>query len=103
MQRGPANPQAAAITGQLQTKDGAPASAVYVSAIPAPPPNVRAAEGIQYYEAPPPVSTGLSDAQGRYRLGNVPPGRYYVVAATAGQGTYFPGTADPRFYFIRSS
>ena len=93
LQRGPA-PQAAGITGQLQTRDGAPASAVRVSAIQAPPPNVRPEEGIQYYEAPPPTRTALSDAQGRYRLANLPPGRYYIVAAIAGQGTYYPGTAD---------
>ena len=93
LQRGPA-PQAASITGQLQTRDGAPASAVRVSAIVAPPPNVRPEEGIQYYEAPPPISTTLSDAQGRYRLANLPAGRYYIVAAIAGQGTYYPGTAD---------
>jgi hypothetical protein len=93
-QRGPVNPQAAVVTGQLQTREGAPASAVRVSAIVAPPPNVRPEEGIQYYEAPPPVSTAFSDAQGRFRLGNIPPGRYYIVAAAAGQGTYYPGTPD---------
>lgn len=93
LQRGP-SPQAASVTGQLQTRDGAPASAVRVSAVVAPSPNVRPEEGIQYYEAPPPTSTTLSDAQGRYRLGNLPPGRYYIVAAIAGQGTYYPGTPD---------
>ena len=93
LQRG-ASPQAASIVGQLQTRDGAAASAVRVSAVVAPPPNVRPEEGIQYYEAPPPISTTLSDAQGRYRLGNLPPGRYYIVAAIAGQGTYYPGTPD---------
>ncbi len=84
LQRGPANPQAAVITGQIQAPDGSPASAVRISAIVAPPPNVRPEEGIQYYEAPPPTSTGLSDAQGHYRLGALPPGRYYIVAGGAG-------------------
>ena len=92
LQRGPAGPQTV-ITGQLQAPQGAPATAVTVSAIPAPPPNVRPEEGIQYYEAPPPVASSFSDAQGRYRLA-VPPGRYYIVAGAQGQGTFYPGTPD---------
>jgi len=46
-----------AVTGQIQTRDGQPASAVRVAAIPAPPPvsGIRPDDGIQYYVAPPPV------------------------------------------------
>jgi hypothetical protein len=92
-QRGPA-PQRGIVTGQIQTRDGAAATAVRVSAILAPPPNARPEEGIQYYEAPPPVSAGISDAQGRFRLANIPPGRYYIVAGMLGQATYYPGAPD---------
>ena len=93
LQRGAAGPQAV-ITGQLQAPDGSPATAVSVSAVVAPAANVRPEEGIQYYEAAPPVSTAFSDAQGHYRLGNLPPGRYYLVAGAQGQGTFYPGTPD---------
>jgi hypothetical protein len=40
------------------------------------------------------VSAGFSDAEGRFRLGNIPPGRFYIVAGALGQATYYPGSAD---------
>src|SRR5215208_532864 len=82
------------VAGQIQIRQGSPAAAVRVSAIPAPPPEARPEEGIQYYEARPPVSTVLTNAQGRYRLGNIPPGRYYIVASMLGQATYYPGATE---------
>jgi hypothetical protein len=99
VQAPPANPPAirpgtAVIAGQLKTIDGAPASDVRVSALQAPPPNVRPEDGIQYYLAPPPVRTIMSDKDGRYRLTNLPPGRYFVAAGIPGQDTYYPDATD---------
>jgi hypothetical protein len=83
------------ITGQIQTREGFPAVAVRVSAIPAPPATgVRAADGQNYWATPAPASTSVTDVNGRYRLANVPPGRYYVVAGMLGQATYYPGAVE---------
>jgi len=84
------------VTGQIQTKEGAPAAAVRITAVPAPPPNIKPSDGQNYYATDfnRIVSTALSDGQGRYRLANLPPGRYFVVASVFGYPTFFPGTAD---------
>jgi hypothetical protein len=82
------------VTGQILIRAGSPAAAVRVSAIPAPPPDARPEDGTQYYEARPPVSTVLTNSQGRYRLANIPPGRYHIVASMLGQATYYPATTD---------
>jgi hypothetical protein len=37
----------------------------------------------------------LTDNQGRYRLANVPPGRYYIMAGVVGEATYYPATSRP--------
>ena len=87
-------PGTAVIAGQLKTIDGAPAADVRVSALQAPPANVRPEDGIQYYLAPPPVRTVLTDKDGRYRLTNLPPGRYFVAAGIPGQDTYYPDAIE---------
>lgn len=86
--------QPAAIAGQIHTRDGAPVVAIRISAIVAAPPDARPEDGIQYYEDPPPVATTLTNAQGRFRLPAIPPGRYVVVAGVKGQATYFPSTTE---------
>lgn len=85
-----------AVTGQIQTRDGQAAAAVRVAAIPAPPPvsGIRPDDGIQYYVLPPPVRVTQTDAQGRYRLANLPPGRYLISAGLVGLATYYPGQID---------
>lgn len=87
-------PGTAVITGQLKTIDGKPADDVRVSALAAPPPNVRPEDGIQYYIAPPPIRTVMADKEGRYRITNLPPGRYFVAAGLPGQDTYYPDATD---------
>ena len=84
------------VTGQIQTREGQPAAAVRVAAIPAPPQQsgIRPDDGIQYYVAPPPVRVTQTDEQGRYRLANVPPGRYLISAGLVGLATYYPGQID---------
>ena len=85
--------QTGSVTGQLRTLAGAPAIAVRVAAIAAPPVNARREEGQQYVESTPPVSTALTNNDGRYRLANIPPGRYYILAGALGEGTFYPSTA----------
>ena len=88
--------QGSAVTGQIQTREGAPAAAVRVAAIPAPPSQsgIRPDDGIQYYVPPPPVRVTQTDEQGRYRLANLPPGRYLISAGLVGLATYYPGQID---------
>lgn len=87
-------PGTAVVTGQLKTVDGAPAGDVRVSALQAPPPNVKPEDGIQYYIAPPPIRTTMTDKDGRYQLVNLPPGRYFIAAGIPGQDTYYPDAID---------
>ena len=84
------------VTGQLQTKDGKPAAAIRISAVPAPAPNIRPSDGQNYYATDfnLPASTALTDAQGRYRLANLAPGRYFIVASMFGYPTFYPATTN---------
>jgi hypothetical protein len=85
------------VAGRLQTREGAPAAAVRISALPAPPPNILPSDGQNYYATTPPASTTVTDAQGRYRLTNLAPGRYFILARTlGGYSTFYPAmtTAD---------
>jgi hypothetical protein len=90
----PAAARTGAVTGQVQTRDGVAAVAVRVSAVPAPPPGFRREDGVQSLAPPAPVASVFTNAEGRYRLGNLPPGRYQIVAGMLGQGTYYPAATD---------
>jgi hypothetical protein len=92
-QGAPAPRAQVAVTGQVVTRDGGPAAAVRVSAIPAPPPGTRPNEGQNYWVAQQPAATTLTDAQGRYRL-SVGPGRFFVAAGMIGAATYYPAETD---------
>jgi hypothetical protein len=83
------------VTGQLQTREGTPAAAIRISALPAPPLNIRPSDGQNYYATIPPASTALTDRQGRYRLANLAPGRYFIIASVFGYPTYYPATTNP--------
>ena len=80
------------VAGRLQTKEGAPAAAIRISALPAPPVNIRPSDGQNYFATIAPASTALTDAQGRYRLANLAPGRYFVIASVFGYPTFYPAT-----------
>jgi hypothetical protein len=82
------------VTGQLQTKEGMPAAAIRISALPAPPPNIRPSDGQNYYSTVAPASTALTDGQGRYRLVNLAPGRYFIIASVFGYPTFYPATTS---------
>ena len=82
------------VTGQLRTPEGTPVIAVRVAAMPVPVSNGVQTDGIQYFEAESAVSTALTDNQGRYRLANIPPGRYYIMAGAVGEASYYPATTN---------
>ena len=76
------------VTGVLRTTSGKPAVGVRVTAM-APPGVV---EDVSRGNAM--VSIGETDKEGRYRLENIPPGRYYISAGRLDAPTYFPGTLE---------
>jgi hypothetical protein len=82
------------VIGQLQTREGKPAAAIRISALPAPPANILASDGQNYYATTAPASTTLTDAQGRYRLANLAPGRYLIIASVFGYPTFYPATTS---------
>lgn len=84
-----------AIAGRVVMSSGAPASAVRIAALPAPRETIRVADGQNYYATQQPTAVTITDAEGRYRLPNIPPGRYLIVAGLVGSGTYHPSTTDP--------
>src|SRR3954464_8137202 len=86
----PSSARPGVVAGQLRTVDGSAAVAVRVSVIPAPNETTRPSFGGEYYYRQPAVSTALTDNQGRYRLTNIPPGRYLLVSGI----TYHPTTLD---------
>ena len=87
-----------AISGHLRTIDGVPAVNVRVVMIPAPTGNNRVDDGINYFEPYfelPPDHT-LTDNDGNFRLQEIVPGRYFLLAGAAGkgQGTYYPDSTS---------
>src|SRR6185503_20936215 len=79
--------QTGIVTGRL-TKNGQPAANIRVSAMVIPEP------GVSITEASSLASVVLTDTDGRYRLENIPPGRYYVTAGFLDVPTYYPGVAS---------
>jgi len=76
--------QTGVVSGVLRTDTAQPLSGIRVAAIviPNPPqmPNPTA-----------PSSVAVSDTNGRYRLENVPAGRYYIAAGPVDGLSYYPG------------
>ena len=66
--------QSGTVTGILRNADGKPAAGVRVSAVPQTDAIETTAAGLTL------SSIAETDANGRYQLENVPPGRYYVAA-----------------------
>lgn len=83
------NPVNGSISGTLKFAGGAAADGVRVTAMAVPDAGVPQSEASVF------VSITQTDANGRYRLEDVPPGRYYVTAGLVAAPTYHPGTADP--------
>ena len=84
------------LAGRLRAIDGSPAVGVRVAAVAVPPADQAREPGLvplQY--VPPPaalVRVALTDNQGRYRLENVPPGRYYLLAGLTDAPSYYPAS-----------
>jgi len=76
------------IVGVLRNTTGGPAVGVRVSAM-ARPDSVNDVAASSAFAA-----LGETDDSGRYRLDNVPPGRYYIVAGRVDAPTYYPGTVQ---------
>jgi Spy/CpxP family protein refolding chaperone len=77
-------PATGSISGVVRMADGTPAAGVRVTA--------TRADGADAVTAM--ASLTQTDAMGRYRLENVPPGRYYVSAGRVDLPTYYPGTLN---------
>jgi TonB family protein len=75
------------VTGRLM-KNGQPAANIRVSAMAIP------EAGVSITEVSSLASVVLTDSDGRYRLENIPPGRYYVTAGFLDVPTYYPGVAS---------
>ena len=73
------------VSGEIRTREGQPAVGVRVSAMAVPEAGVPANSGTAL------VSIGTTDNQGRYKLENVLPGRYYITAGFVDLPTYYPG------------
>src|SRR5690348_258428 len=73
------------ITGVVRLPDGGPARGVRVAAM------VPPDSGFNPGNASELAAIGKTDEFGRYRLEDVPPGRYYVVAGRVDAPTYYPG------------
>ena len=75
------------VTGQLLQKEGLTIAAVRISAMAVPEANVAVSATSTL------VSLTVTDNAGRYRLDNVPPGRYYIIAGLLDSPTYYPGVS----------
>jgi hypothetical protein len=82
-----------AVEGIIQNMEGAPGIAVRVVAYQVPG-SGNPDDNLNYFELQRPVSTTQTDNEGHFIMTDLPPGKYYLMAGTAGQGTYFPGTRD---------
>ena len=76
------------ISGVLKTSVGQPAVGVRVAAMAVPESQLVAVTGAAM------AALAETDAAGRYRLENIPPGRYYITAGRVDFPTYFPGALD---------
>ena len=76
------------IAGVLRDSSGAPAVGIRVSAM-ARPDEVKDLLAASSFGA-----LAETDSAGRFRLENVPPGRYYIVAGRVDAPTYYPGTVQ---------
>jgi hypothetical protein len=81
----PTPAQTGSVTGIVRTTLGAPAANVRVTAL-----REEATDNALRAMA----SLTQTDSSGRYRLDNVPPGRYYIAAGRVDLPTYYPGTLD---------
>jgi hypothetical protein len=75
--------QPGAITGRLLSAKGTPEAGVRIAAVPA-------TEAEKNTGAAALLGISLTDQDGRYRLENIPPGRYYIFAGLIDLPSYYP-------------
>jgi len=80
----PAFGQSSVVEGRVFSKDGKPVGGVRVGIMAIP--EANAVEGTEAL-----LSLSQTDDEGHYRLENVPPGRYFLVAGSVDVPVYFPG------------
>ena len=85
---GPLQTRAGSVAGTLLSNDGQPAVGIRVSAMAVPDATVPGSTASTL------LSFVMTDSAGRYRLDNVPAGRYYVTAGLVDLPTYYPGVAS---------
>jgi hypothetical protein len=76
--------QLGVVTGTIRTRTGTPAAAIRVTAI---------ASGDQSPSTARLERSAITDALGRYRIEDVPPGRYLIAAGNSPHFSYYPGGA----------
>src|SRR6185295_5665361 len=76
------------VTGVLRTAAGEPAAGVRVTALAQPDSVADVALSASF------ASLAETDENGRYRLEEIPPGRYYIAAGRVDLPTYYPGTLE---------
>jgi len=76
------------VTGVLKTAAGEPAAGVRVTALAQPDSIADVALSASF------ASLAETDENGRYRLEDIPPGRYYIAAGRVDLPTYYPGTLE---------
>ena len=84
-----------AVEGVIQNMEGAPGIAVRVVAYQVPG-SGNPDDNLNYFDLQRPVASTQTDNEGHFIMQELPPGTYYIMAGTAGQGTYYPGTRDLR-------
>ena len=90
----PINP--GAVSGQLRTIDGVPAVNVRVVAVAVPKGNGTPDDSLNYFELSDPIDRTLTDNEGFFRLQELEPGRYYLLAGATPYGTFYPEAANIR-------
>lgn len=78
--------QGGTITGVLKDAEGRPAVGARVAALARPESQLEAAASADL------SSIAATDEQGRYKLEDIPPGQYYIIAGRVDVPTYYPGT-----------
>ena len=78
--------QSGSVTGTVRAANGVPVPGIRVSALPAGSTDDRLPRAMS--------SIAVTDDAGRYRLENIPPGRYHIAAGRVDVPTYHPGTLD---------
>jgi hypothetical protein len=81
--------QTGTVTGRLLNPDGSPATKIRVSAM-----SIPASRNV-VDDTPTLMTLTETDNSGRYRLTDVPVGRYYIVAGFVDSPTYYPQGTGP--------